>query len=446
MEYKYEIISDHPLDIPESLRLDDGFADVIGKSLQIALQTGYADESIGLIESIDAEPPNKTGQLNVNDYHIIKVAYPKLTSELEVEGGTTVVLDTNNAKGFRKSIEDGMRLSPTAFADTGGRWLSAREQLRSKMDANHKTADLLGRYYTAVEEEDWVAFRECISDHIQYVGGSWFGNDGDLADSSASSHGYARGIGAYQLLATSKAWRERYTHVRYVLDMSRCMMNQTTAVVSFKILSSENGVDYDNILPIVGTCTSIYQIEDNRIISLQHMVGVDNPVSDTEKISEAFTYTSSSSADQDQTLRLTIGQGVQDQEAGRVYDRYFKALQAQDYDELFEVYDPNVILTSVVDDTGRCPQIQGREAVMANQKTRWTYWLKTHGPLKHTFLTTHINTNTAQMRFQFAETGIEWTSMYTMSNYKITSIRHQKYIHDFQSKVVDSGWAESFHN
>ena len=176
------------------------------------------------------------------------------------------------------------------------------------------------------------------------------------------------------------------------------------------------------------------------------MVGVDNPVSDTEKISEAFTYTSSSSADQDQTLRLTIGQGVQDQEAGRVYDRYFKALQAQDYDELFEVYDPNVILTSVVDDTGRCPQIQGREAVMANQKTRWTDWLKTHGPLKHTFLTTHINTNTAQMRFQFAETGIEWTSMYTMSNYKITSIRHQKYIHDFQSKVVDSGWAESFHN
>ena len=97
MEYKYEIISDHPLDIPESLRLDDGFADVIGKSLQIALQTGYADESIGLIESIDAAAPNKTGQLNVNDYHIIKVAYPKLTSELEVEGGTTVVLDTNNA-------------------------------------------------------------------------------------------------------------------------------------------------------------------------------------------------------------------------------------------------------------------------------------------------------------------------------------------------------------
>ena len=192
MEYKYEIISDHPLDIPESLRLDDGFADVIGKSLQIALQTGYADESIGLIESIDAEAPNKTGQLNVNDYHIIKVAYPKLTSELEVEGGTTVVLDTNNAKGFRKSIEDGMRLSPTAFADTGGRWLSAREQLRSKMDANHKTADLLGRYYSAVEEEDWVAFSNCIADHIVYVGGSWFGNDGDLADSSASSHGYAR--------------------------------------------------------------------------------------------------------------------------------------------------------------------------------------------------------------------------------------------------------------
>ena len=331
MEYKYEIISDHPLDIPESLRLDDGFADVIGKSLQVALQTGYADStlapdsvSVGETKSdqlanwMDKWQTSNKNLLNVNDYHIIKVAYPKLTSELEVEGGTTVVLDTNNAKGFRKSIEDGMRLSPTAFADTGGRWLSAREQLRSKMDANHKTADLLGRYYTAVEEEDWVAFSNCIADHIVYVGGSWFANDGDLADSSASSHGYARGIGAYQLVATSKAWRERYTHVRYVLDMSRCMMNETTAIVSFKILSSENGVDYDNILPIVGTCTSIYQIEDNRIISLQHMVGVDNPVSDTEKISEAFTYTSSSSADQDQTLRLTIGQGVQDQEAGRV--------------------------------------------------------------------------------------------------------------------------------
>ena len=274
MEYKYEIISDHPLDIPESLRLDDGFADVIGKSLQIALQTGYADESIGLIESIDAEAPNKTGQLNVNDYHIIKVAYPKLTSELEVEGGTTVVLDANHAKGFRKSIEDGMRLSPTAFADTGGRWLSARERLRSKMDINHKTADLMAKYYSAVEDADWSKYAECLSDHIKYTGGSWFSNDGDLYDINTGSHGYARGIGSKQLIATTQHWREQYRHVRYVLDMSRCMMNETTAIVSFKILSSENGVDWDNALPI-SQCTSIYQIDQGEIISLQHVIGVD---------------------------------------------------------------------------------------------------------------------------------------------------------------------------
>ena len=107
MDYKYEIISDHPLDIPESLRLDNGFADVIGKSLQVALQTGYADDtlapdsvSVGETKSdqlanwMDKWQTSNKNLLNVNDYHIIKVAYPKLTSELEVEGGTTVVLDT----------------------------------------------------------------------------------------------------------------------------------------------------------------------------------------------------------------------------------------------------------------------------------------------------------------------------------------------------------------
>lgn len=223
-------------------------------------------------------------QLNVNDYHIVKVAYPKEDKEEHIPGGTTIVFNRQLGKVFRKAIDYGTTLTPKAFADTtGGRWVSARERLRSKMDINHHTADLMARYYTAVEDADWDAFRDCISDHIQYVGGSWFGNDGDLADSSASSHGYARGIGAYQLVATSKAWRERYNHVRYVLDMSRCMMNQTTAIVSFKILRSENGIDFQNALPIEGTCTSIYQIENNKVISIQHMVGVENAKNNIDK-------------------------------------------------------------------------------------------------------------------------------------------------------------------
>ena len=380
-------------------------------------------------------------QLNVNDYHIVKVAYPKGDEEEQIPGGTTIVFNQQLGNVFRKAIDYGLKLKPGAFADTGGRWVSARMQLKATLDIDSKTAALMGRFFTAVEKKDWVAFRDCISDHVQYIGGAWFGNDGDLADSSASSNGYSRGIGAYQLIATSQAWRDQYKHVRYVLDMSRCVMNETTAIVAFQVFSSENGVDYDNALPAsgccmprVGTCTSIYQIEQGRIVSLQHMVGVENPVSHTPKLAE-----------QNQTLRLTVGEGVQDPVAGLVYDKYFKALQAQDYDALFDVYDPNVTMTSVVDETGRYSYIQGRAAVMANQKTRWKYWLEPPGPLRHYFLTTHISTHTAQLRFQFAETGIEWSSMYTMSNYKITSITHQRDLANDKLSVVNSEWAETFH-
>ena len=146
----------------------------------------------------------------------------------------------------------------------------------------------------------------------------------------------------------------------------------------------------------------------------------------------------------DQTIRLTVGEGVQDPEAGRVYDRYFKALQAQDYDALFDIYDPNITMTSVVDENGRWSFIEGRDAVMANQKTRWKYWLERYGPLSHHFLTTHISTHTAQLRFQFASTGIEWASMYTMADYKITSIRHQRDLSN-DARVANVEWTNTFY-
>ena len=59
MEYKYEIVVDHPLEIPHQLKLDADFADVIGKSLQVGLQMGYADETI------DLEPLPQTDQRNI---------------------------------------------------------------------------------------------------------------------------------------------------------------------------------------------------------------------------------------------------------------------------------------------------------------------------------------------------------------------------------------------
>ncbi len=75
--------------------------------------------------------------------------------------------------------------------------------------------------------------RSAYPDHIKYTGGSWFSNDGDLSrHQHTGSHGYARGIGSKQLIATTQHWREQYRHVRYDLDMSRCMMNETTAVIS----------------------------------------------------------------------------------------------------------------------------------------------------------------------------------------------------------------------
>ena len=149
--------------------------------------------------------------------------------------------------------------------------------------------------------------------------------------------------------------------------------------------------------------------------------------------------------DHDQTVRLTVGEGVQDPVAGRAYDRYFRALQQQDWETIFDVYDPSGTITSVVDETGRYAFIDGRDAVIANQKTRWKYWIETFGPLRHRFLTTHISTHIAQMRFKFADTGIEWMSMYTMSDYKITSIRHMRDINNNQGKIVNSEWAEMFH-
>lgn len=272
MEYKYEIVVDHPLEIPHQLKLDADFADVIGKSLQVGLQMGYADEPI---ETIDLESLPKAGQQNVNDYHIIKVAYPKIEDELDIAGGTTVVLATQSGAIFRKLIEGSMKLSPAAFADrTGQRWHSAKERLCLTLDLDRKTANLMARYYTAVENADWSTYAECISDHVRYTGGSWFSNDGGLCDINTGSHGYARGIGARQLIATTQHWREQYRHVRYNLDMSRCMMNETTAIISFRILKSENGVDWDNALPIQ-QCTSIYQIKQGKVTSVQHMVGVD---------------------------------------------------------------------------------------------------------------------------------------------------------------------------
>ena len=150
------------------------------------------------------------------------------------------------------------------------------------------------------------------------------------------------------------------------------------------------------------------------------------------------------SARHDQTIRLTVGEGVQDPEAGRVYDKYFKALQAQDYDALFDIYDPNITMTSVVDENGRWSFIEGRDAVMANQKTRWKYWLERYGALSHHFLTTHISTHTAQLRFRFASTGIEWASMYTMSDYKITSIRHQRDLSN-DARVANVEWTNTFY-
>ena len=273
MEYKYEIVSDRPLDIPESLRLDDGFADVIGKSLKVGLEMGYAEVSVDGVTQ--ADPESSLSQNQLNDYQIIKVAYPKLEDEPEIAGGTTVVLTAQSGAIFRKTIESSMKLSPAAFADrTGQRWHSAKERLLITLDLDHKTAYLMAKYYSAVEDADWSKYAECLSDHIKYTGGSWFSNDGDLYDINTGSHGYARGIGARQLIATTQHWREQYRHVRYDLDMSRCMMNETTAIISFRILKSENGVDWENALPIQ-QCISIYQIEHGKVASVQHMVGVD---------------------------------------------------------------------------------------------------------------------------------------------------------------------------
>ena len=128
----------------------------------------------------------------------------------------------------------------------------------------------------------------------------------------------------------------------------------------------------------------------------------------------------------DQTRRLTVGEGIQDPVAGRVFDKFYTALQNRDFEALLDIYDPDVRIFSVVDDRGDAVCIEGRNNVIKNQKARWNYWIETYGPVKHKFITTFISTNMALIRFHLADTGIRFGSMYTMSEYKITSMRHMK--------------------
>ena len=134
--------------------------------------------------------------------------------------------------------------------------------------------------------------------------------------------------------------------------------------------------------------------------------------------------------DHDQTRRLTLGEGIQDPIAGRVFDRYFKALQRQDYGALYDVFDPNVRIFSIIDQSGKGLLIDGRENVIKNQKARWDYWIEEYGPVTHEFVTTFIATNSAQLRFSLNNTNLIFGSIYTLSDYRITSIRHLKFEED----------------
>ncbi len=143
--------------------------------------------------------------------------------------------------------------------------------------------------------------------------------------------------------------------------------------------------------------------------------------------------------DHDQTRILTLGEGIQDPVAGRVFDKYFKSLQNQDFETLRSLYDPDIRLISIVDDQGESVIIHGRDKVIANQRARWTYWTNNYGPVKHNFLTTYITAHSAQMRFKLSNTEIIFSSMYTLSDYKITSIRH---LHESPHKVTTVGSPE----
>ncbi len=104
---------------------------------------------------------------------VIKVAYPKLETGPEVPGGTAVVLTAQSGAIFRKTIESNIKLSPAAFADsTGQRWHSVKQQLRLTLDLDRKTANLMAKYYSAVEDADWSTYAECLSRPYQIHG--WF--------------------------------------------------------------------------------------------------------------------------------------------------------------------------------------------------------------------------------------------------------------------------------
>jgi hypothetical protein len=141
------------------------------------------------------------------------------------------------------------------------------------------------------------------------------------------------------------------------------------------------------------------------------------------------------SSDLQQSRRLTTGEGVHDPRAGRLFDRFFTALQQQDYDALVDLYHPDIKLASIVDSFGERVEICGRDSVIKNQKARWGHWIESYGPMVHHFVTTHISTHQANIQFKLNAAGMIFTSMYTISDYQLTSITHMKMMGDDGSET-----------
>ena len=145
------------------------------------------------------------------------------------------------------------------------------------------------------------------------------------------------------------------------------------------------------------------------------------------------------SSDGQQSRRLTTGEGVDDPRSGRLLDKVFKSLQQQDYEALANLYHPDIKLASIVDKFGERVEISGRDSVVKNQKARWDHWIESYGPVLHYFVTTHISTHQANIQFKLDAAGVVFTSMYTFSDYLITSITHMKVVGD---NATEPSWRD----
>ena len=273
MEYKYEIISDHPLEIPESLRLDDGFADVIGKSLQVALQTGYAAEPdfIYLEHMRLLQMKEQRDEVVGADLRAIVVWY-KPGPANPVHLGTSAILDTEESKAFETILEASTTIDGYAiqgkFRPDSWKNTHCRAQIFSQMGTtDYRSAELLASLYQRIELRDWSGLQNILSPKL----------DAEVP-ADLWSLPVKHTTDAESFITLLAEWRDKYDETWF--DVTQAYVYSSRALVEFRIW------DQGEIVGAALTEYSFEHIDSRPVIARIHnhsrgkgdVVGLDGSI------------------------------------------------------------------------------------------------------------------------------------------------------------------------